>query len=159
MGDRIVATPKVVFNLILFLPFLYIKRLIILGRLKMGKKRNEINSKVCKVCSKEKPIKEFSSKGRGFYHSICKACVALSKREIFYHNSEWTKEDDLIIFDYTINKKGQTINNLSIILKKDLKSICARITTVLKIKMPMSIECKCKNCSKTIFIKPKEKTI
>lgn len=113
-------------------------------------------TKICKICGKEKPVEEFNSKGRGFRSAKCNVCASLIKKNINYTNSNWTYDEDCIIADYLINDRGRYINDLENILNdKNLREIVERISRILKIKTRNNIVLltNCSNCGKTYNIR------
>lgn len=116
----------------------------------------EIKTKVCRNCGEEKPIGEFTSKGSGFYDYQCKVCKFLSKRHIIYEGSTWSPEIDRIIIDHLLNKKSKTINEICMIINRDLKDVCWRINNTLSIKntVKLVVELLCPQCKHTFQVKP-----
>jgi len=113
----------------------------------------EIETKVCKVCGKEKPVGEFHShlnkRGKYNYNTKCKVCIWFKTRDIDYNNDLWDIEEDILIIDYLLNKKGN-INDISNKINKSLYDVCFRIKEVLKLnastKLPVILNCEnCKN--------------
>lgn len=74
-----------------------------------------IETKICKICGKEKPANEFNSKGKGFYDTKCKVCNWFSKRNFDYNKTKWTHKEDRVIIDSLFNKK-LSLNEISKIL-------------------------------------------
>lgn len=120
---------------------------------------SNVDTKICKICGKEKPINEFNNKGsrnnKIFYDSKCKVCEWFSKRIINYNESIWCKLDDEIIIDSLLNHK-LNINEISDILNKSLHDVCNRIKNILKlsgqIKLPLLLVCP--NCKKEFETTP-----
>ena len=111
------------------------------------------HTRVCKICNKEKPIEDFSRKGRGYYNTKCKVCESLLKKNIDYSSTEWTLEEDRILTGFIINNKGEIINGLVDTLNKDLKTICTRISE-LRFHTKLTIKVNCEYCGKEMFVTP-----
>jgi len=61
----------------------------------------EKDDKTCKVCGVEKPIYEFSKKGKFKYRTECKVCYNKSRREF----NKLSEEEKLILKEESINKE------------------------------------------------------
>lgn len=121
--------------------------------------KNEVNvknveTKVCKVCGKEKPVGEFNSKGKGYYDSKCTLCGWFERNKNYTIKEGWTLDEYIIIIDNLINKKPIFLNDIATLLNKDLRELCDVVSNYLKVsgRTPLQVKCNCDNCEKDIVI-------
>ncbi len=111
----------------------------------------EVETKVCKICSEEKPANEFLSN-----QNICKVCDYFKRHKNIIIKENWTIEEYRIILDNLLNRKVEYINEICKYLNnKSLEQLCLLLNSDLKIagKTPIRIKGKCVNCNIDISIK------
>src|SRR3972149_604477 len=86
-------------------------------------KVEEIKTKVCKVCGKEKPVSGFHSRGGGYYRTTCKVSTIIKNNKL-ENNDIWSIDEYYIVIDSLISKKVKNINEIELMLpNKTLKDI------------------------------------
>ncbi|HCL4447348.1 TPA: hypothetical protein N2D16_002954, partial [Clostridium botulinum] len=107
--------------------------------------------KLCKQCKKEKPLNEFNRKGTD---SKCKVCRWFERNTNYKIKSNWDLELYITIIDSLLNKKIDYLNDLQILLDKDLIDICDVCTNYLKIGGSTKLKVKyfCDSCNKEIIL-------
>lgn len=115
----------------------------------------KIDTKVCKVCGKEKPVNEFDSKGKGYFDTKCKVCGWFIRNKKYMIKDKWTLDEYKIIIDNLLNKK-LLLNDIALLLNRDLLELCDVISNYLKVngKTPLRVICNCNNCGKEINVSP-----
>jgi len=109
-----------------------------------------VETKVCKVCGKEKSVSEFNSKGKGYYDSKCTLCGWFERNKNYTIKDGWTIDEYIIIIDNLINKKPIFLNDIATLLNKDLRELCDVVSNYLKVsgRTPLQVKCNCDNCEK-----------
>ena len=108
---------------------------------------NNVETKVCKVCGKEKPVGEFHSRGGGYYRTTCKVCMVISNNKL-EENNIWSMEEYHIVIDSLINKKVKNINEIEPMLSnKTLKDIVIFLNKEIKLgNVSLKVIRICDNC-------------
>ena len=116
--------------------------------------KESVETKVCKVCEKEKPVGEFHSRGGGYYRTTCKVCMVISNNKL-EENDIWTIEDYRIIIDSLLNKKVKNVNEIVPMLhNKSLRDIVILLSEKIKLgSIPTKVIYKCDQCEKDIEMK------
>jgi len=111
----------------------------------------ENKTKVCKVCGKEKPVGEFHShlnkRGKIDYNTKCKVCTWFENNKNYIIKDGWGLEDYILIIHSLLIEK-LTLNDISIIINKNLLELCDVVTNFLKVKgsTPLIVKYQCDNC-------------
>jgi hypothetical protein len=61
-------------------------------------------SKICSICSQEKPITDYYKLNKKFYHARCKVCFKVKQYEYYDNTKEVIKLKRLVGY-YTIRKQ------------------------------------------------------
>jgi len=102
--------------------------------------KTSVETKVCKVCGKEKPVGEYYKHTE---KTTCKICVWSSKHEDLNTINELSKEENMIILDNILNEKVKFMNEFETILNKPLREIllAIQLLNIRNIKLPVNKEC------------------
>lgn len=108
-------------------------------------------TKVCKICGKEKPVSDFHKdvikNNKQKYKNRCNVCNAKLKRNILY-NDVFTEEVVDIILDSILNEKVKIINELSMLINIDLDLLLPFIKSLNIRSKPIKIGFSCPTCGK-----------
>ena len=66
----------------------------------------KVETKVCKVCGKEKPVGEFGSKR----NSVCKVCKWIEDHEDLNTINDLSKNENVLILDHILNNRINFLN-------------------------------------------------
>ena len=108
---------------------------------------SNVETKVCKVCGKEKPVGEYHSRGGGYYRTTCKVCMVIQNNKL-EENDVWKIEEYRIIIDSLLNRRVQHVNEIVPMLpNKTLKDIVILLSEKLKLgSIPLKVIRQCDNC-------------
>jgi len=106
-----------------------------------------VKTKVCKVCGKEKPVGEFHSRGGGYYRTTCRVCMVINNNKL-EENDVWSLGEYHVVIDSLINKKVKNINEIEPMLpNKTLKDIVIFLNKDIKLgNIPLKVIRQCDNC-------------
>jgi len=120
----------------------------------MGNVKVNVGTKVCKICGKEKPIGEYYSKGKGYHDTKCKVCYWFKTNTKFIVKDGWDLDEYNIIVDNLLNHQPIFLNDIAILLSKDLFELCDVISNYLKLngKTRIQVRCNCNTCNEELII-------
>ena len=109
--------------------------------------KTNVETKVCKVCGKEKPVGEYHSRGGGYYRTTCKVCMVIKNNKL-EENDIWSMEEYHIVIDSLLNRRVQHVNEIVPMLpNKTLKNIVILLSEKLKLgSIPLKVIRQCDNC-------------
>lgn len=118
-------------------------------------KIDNIQTKICKICREEKTVNEFHSSGKGYYKSTCKVCAWFRSNNNIIIKNNWNIDEYKQIMHYILIDK-LLLNEIAIILNRDLFDLCDVIVNYLKLRGQNKTQLKynCDNCGIEFLIYP-----